>query len=77
MPIRVVTLANLINKVNLILNYTLTMPDIVVLSYTLVLSLQNARNWLYSTIDYLNTPISIIMPIKLSAVQQDIDIVIL
>ena len=39
MPIRVVTLADLINKVNLMLNYTLTMPYIVVLSYTPVLSL--------------------------------------
>jgi hypothetical protein len=39
MPIRVVTLANLINKVDLIPNGTLTMPYIVVLSYTLVSSL--------------------------------------
>ena len=39
MPIRVVTLANLINKVNPILNCILTMPYIVVLSYILVLSL--------------------------------------
>ena len=68
MPIRVVTLANLINKVDLMLNYTLTMPYIVVLSYTLVLSLWNARNWLYPTIDYLDAPILIIIPIKLSAV---------
>ena len=68
MPIRVVTLANLINKVNLMLNYTLTMPYIVVSSYTLVLSLWNARNWLYFIIDYLDVPILIIMPIKLSAV---------
>ena len=77
MPIRVVTLANLINKVNLMLNYTLTMPYIVVLSYILVLSLQNAKNWPYPVIDYLDTPILITMPIKLSAVQQDIDIVVL
>ena len=68
MPIRVVTLANLINKVNLILNYTLTMPYIVVLSCILVSSLWNARNWLYPTIDYLDAFISIIIPIKLSAV---------
>ena len=68
MLIRVVTLANLINKVNLILNYTLTMPYIVVSSYTPVLSLQNIRNWLYPTIDYLDAPILIIMPIKLSTV---------
>ena len=68
MPIRVVTLANLINKVNLILNCILTMPYIVVLSYTLVLSLWNARNWLYLIIDCLNTFILIIMLIKLSIV---------
>ena len=68
MPIRVVTLANLINKVNLIPNCMLTMPYIVVSSYTLVLSLWNARNWLYPTIDCLDALILIIMPIKLSAV---------
>jgi hypothetical protein len=39
MLIRVVTLANSINKVDLILNCTLTMPYIVVLSYTPVSSL--------------------------------------
>ena len=77
MPIRVVTLANLINKVNLIPNYILTMPYIVVLSYTLVLSLQNAKNWLYPIINYLDAFILIIIPINLSAVQQDIDIVAL
>ena len=77
MLIRVVILANPINKVDLMLNCTLTMPYIVVLSYTLVLSLWNARNWLYSAIDCLNAFILIIMPIKLSAVQRDIDIVIL
>ena len=77
MPIRVVTLANLINKVNLMPNCTLTMLYIVVLSYISVLSLQNARNWLYPAVDYLNASILIIMPIKLSAVQQDVDIVIL
>ena len=77
MPIRVVTLANLINKVNLILNYILTMPCIVVLSCILVLSLQNVKNWLYPTVDCLDALISIIMPIDLSAVQQDINIVIL
>jgi len=64
----VVTLANLINKVNLMLNYTLIIPYIVVLSYILLLSLLNTKNWLYSTIDRLNTPILIIMPIKLSIV---------
>jgi hypothetical protein len=40
----------------------------VVLSYTLVLSLLNAKNWLYPAVDCLDTPILIIMPIKLSAV---------
>ena len=68
MLIRVVTLANLINKVDLILNCILTMPYVVVLSYTPVSSLWNARNWLYPTIDCLDAFILIIMPIKLSAV---------
>ena len=77
MPIRVVTLANLINKVNLIPNYTLTMPYIVISSCTPVSSLQNARNWLYPAVDHLDVPILIIMPIKLSTVQQDVDIVAL
>ena len=77
MPIRVVTLANLINKIDLMLNYTLTMPYIVVLSCILVLSLQNIRNWLYPAINYLDAPMLIIMPIKLSAVQWDVNIVIL
>jgi hypothetical protein len=49
-------------------NYMLIMPCIVVLSYTLVLSLLNTKNWLYPTIDCLDTPISIIIPIKLSIV---------
>ena len=53
------------------------MPYIVVLSYTPVLSFQNIRNWPYPTIDYLDAPILIIMPIKLSTVQQDINIVAL
>jgi hypothetical protein len=44
MLIRVVTLANLINKVDPIPNYTLIMPYIVVLSYTPVLSLLSAKN---------------------------------
>ena len=63
-----VTLANLINLINLILNCTLTMPYIVVLSYILVLSLWNIRNWLYPTVNYLDTFILIIMLIKLSIV---------
>ena len=68
MPIRVVTLANLINKVNLILNYTLTMPYVVVLSCTLVSSFWNAENWLYPTVDHLDAFMSIIIPINLSTV---------
>ena len=68
MPIRVVTLANLINKVNLMLNYILTMPYVVILNCILVLSLWNVRNWLYPIMDCLDAPILIIMPIKLSAV---------
>ena len=77
MPIGVVTLANLINKVDLMPNYTLTMPYVVILSYILVSSLQNAKNWLYPAINYLNTFILIIIPIKLSTVQRDINVVIL
>ena len=77
MPIRVVTLADLINKVNLMLNCILIMPYIVVLSYILVLSLLNAKNQLYPTVDYLDAFILIIIPIKLSTVQRDIDMVIL
>ena len=77
MPIGVVTLADLINKINLIPNYTLTMPYIVVSSYTPVSSLQNIRNQPYPAIDYLDAPILIIIPINLSIVQRDVDIVIL
>jgi hypothetical protein len=44
------------------------MPYIAVLSYISVLSLLNIKNWPYPTIDCLDTPISIIMPNKLSAV---------
>ena len=68
MPIRVVTLANLINKVNLILNYMLIIPYIVVSSCIPVLSLLNAKNWLYPAVDCLDAFILIIMPIKLSTV---------
>ena len=68
MLIRVVTLVNLINKVNLIPNCMLIMPYIVVSSYILILSLLNAKNWLYPTINRLDASILIIMPIKLSAV---------
>jgi hypothetical protein len=68
MLIRVVTLADSINKVNPILNYILIMLYIVVLSYIPVLSLLNTKNWLYPTVDRLDAPMSIIMPIKLSVV---------
>ena len=49
-------------------NCTLIMPYIAVLSYTPVLSLWNAKNWLYPTIERLDAPVSIIMPTKLFAV---------
>ena len=68
MPIRVVILANPINKVNPMPNCTLTMPYIVVLSCTPVLSLWNAKNWLYPAIKHLDAPVSIIIPTKLSIV---------
>ena len=77
MPIRVVTLANLINKVNPMPNYTLIMPYIVVLSYILVSSLLNIKNQPYPAVDCLDTFILIIMPTKLSIVQRDVNIVIL
>ena len=68
MPIRVVTLADPINKVNLIPNYILIMPYIIVLSCTPVLNLLNIKNWLYSIINRLDASILIIMPTKLSVV---------
>jgi len=68
MPIGVVILADPINKVNPMPNYTLIMPYIVVSSYILVLSLLNAKNWPYPTMDCLDAPMSIIIPIKLSIV---------
>jgi len=68
MPIRVITLANLINKVNPMPNYILTMPCVMVLSCTLVSSLWNAKNWPYPAIDRLDAPMLIIIPINLSAV---------
>ena len=77
MPIRVVTLANLINKVNLMPNYTLIIPCVVVLSYILILSLLNTKNQLQPTVDYLDAFVLIIIPIKLSAVQWDMDMAIL
>ena len=58
----------MVTLANLILNCTLIMLYIVVLSYTLVSSLLNTKNWPYSTINYLDAPILIIMPIKLSTV---------
>jgi len=68
MLIRVVILANPINKVDLIPNCTLIMPYIVVLSYTPMSSLLNTKNWLYPTMDCLDALILIIIPIKLSIV---------
>ena len=68
MPIRVITLVNLINKVDSMPNCTLIIPYMVVLNYTLVSSLWNARNWPYPVIDRLDIPVSIIIPIKLSTV---------
>ena len=62
MLIRVVTLADLINKVNLMLNCILIIPYIIVLSFTPMLSLLNAKNWLYPTVDYLDAFILIIIP---------------
>ena len=64
----VATLANLINEVDLILNYMLTISYVVVLSYTLVLSLWNAKNWLYPAIECFKAPILIIIPRKWSVV---------
>lgn len=49
----------------------------VVLSYIPVLSLQNTKNQLCPTIEHLDTPILIIIPIKLSIVYQDVDIIVL
>ena len=68
MPIGVVTLVDPINEVNPMPNYILTMPCVVVLSYTPVSSLWNARNWLYPAVNCLDAFMSIIIPIKLSAV---------
>ena len=56
MLIRVVTLANLI------LNCTLIMP------YILVLSFLNIKNWLYPAINCLDVFISIVIAIKLFTV---------
>ena len=50
------------------LNYILIMPYIVALSYILVSSLLNTKNWPYPTIDYLDTSVLIIIPTKLSIV---------
>ena len=61
-------MVTLVNLINLIPNCILIIPYIVVLSYILVLSLLNAKNWLYPAINYLDTPILIIMLIKLSTV---------
>ena len=68
MLIRVVTLADLINKVNLILNCILIILYIIVLSFILVSSLLNIKNWLYFIINCLDAFILIIILIKLSTV---------
>ena len=68
MPIRVVILADPINEVDLMPNCILTMPYIIVLSCTPVLSLWNAKNWPYPAVERLDTPILIIIPTKLSIV---------
>ena len=68
MPIGVVTLINPINEVNLILNYTLIIFYIIILSCTPILSLLNAKNWLYPIVDCLDALVLIIMPIKLSII---------
>jgi len=49
-------------------NCMLTMPYVVVLSYILVSSLWNAKNWLYPAVDCLDAPMLIIIPINLFAV---------
>ena len=77
MLIRVITLADLIDEVDPMPNCMLIMPYIVVSSYIPVSNLLNAKNWLYPAVNCLDTPMSIIMSIKLFAVQQDIDIVVL
>ena len=68
MPIGVVTLADPINKVDLMPNCMLIMPCVVVSSCILVLSLWNTKNWPYPAVNHLDVFMSIIMPIKLSAV---------
>ena len=68
MPIKVVTLVNPINEVNLMPNCILIMLYTVISSYILVSNLLNTKNWLYPVIDHLNTPILIIILTKLSAV---------
>ena len=67
----------MVTLINLIPNYTLIIPYIVVSSYTLVLSLLNIKNWPYPDVNYLDIFILIIIPIKLFAVERDINIVIL
>ena len=67
-PIGVVILINPINPINLMPNYMLIMLYIIVLNYTPMLNLLNAKNWPYLVINYLNIFMSIIMFIKLSAI---------
>ena len=40
------------------------MPCMVILSCILVLSLWNAKNWLYPAVEYLEAPVLIIVPIN-------------
>ena len=68
MLIRVVILVDLIDEVDLMPNCILIMPYVVVLSYTPVLSLWNAKNWLYPAVECLDAPVLIIIPTKLSIV---------
>ena len=68
MLIRVITLADLINKVNLMPNYTLIIPYRIISSCIPVSSLLNAKNWLYPAINHIDASILIIIPTKLSAV---------
>ena len=63
MPISVAILIKLIKDIEPILNYTLTIPLIDSLNYTLLI-FYSIKNWLYSTIKYLKALVSIIIPIN-------------
>ena len=68
MLIEVVILADSIDEVDPIPNCMLIMPYVVILNYTPVSSLWNAKNWPYFAVDFLDVPVSIIMSMKLSAI---------